>query len=55
MPRTLAPFLMTLLSLVLASIFVVMTTAFIAIPHTTGGTPGETRIAAGQNMAYHPT
>lgn len=55
MLRTLSPFLSKMLGVVLAAFFVVMTTAFVAVPLSTGGHPGETRIAAAGMAKYHPT
>jgi len=53
--RSPAPFLPTMLSVVLASLFLVMTTAFIMIPQTIGGHPGEGRIADASGAAFHAT
>ena len=55
MLRTLTPFLSTMLVVVLGTLFVVMTTAFIAIPQSIGGHPGEARTAGPWSKAYHPT
>ena len=49
------PFLVTMLSVVLSSLLVVMTAAFIVIPYVTGGHPGEARSAVTSGAKYHPT
>jgi hypothetical protein len=55
MLRTQTPFLATMLSVVLSTLFLVMTTAFIAIPYAMGGHPGESRVPATQSQPFHPT
>jgi len=55
MTRSLNPFIPTMLSVVLASLLVVMTTAFIMIPQVIGGHPGETGNAGAWSRTYHPT
>lgn len=55
MLRSPAPFLPTMLLVVLASLFVVMSTAFVSIPQAIGGHPGEARIAGASSMAFHAT
>jgi hypothetical protein len=54
MLRSLHPFVSTLLSIVVAVFFVVMTTAFISIPHSLGGHPGEVAVAPAVVPEYHP-
>jgi hypothetical protein len=44
-----------MLSVVLASLFVVMTTAFIMIPQVIGGHPGEAANVGAWSKTYHPT
>ncbi len=53
MTRSPPPFLATMLLVVLAALFVVMTTAFMVIPQVTGGHPGEVRTTA--STPYHAT
>ena len=48
-------FLPTMISVVLASLLVVMTTAFIMIPQVIGGHPGETGNGGAWSKTYHPT
>ncbi|MDO8310503.1 MAG: hypothetical protein Q7J42_01875 [Sulfuritalea sp.] len=55
MARSPNPFLPRMLSVVLASLFVVMTTAFIMIPQVIGGHPGEAGNAGAWSKTYHPT
>jgi hypothetical protein len=55
MLRTATPFLTTMLLAVLAPIFIVMATAFITIPHSLGGHPGEVRLASSSATTFHPT
>jgi len=50
-----AAFLPTMLSVVLASLLVVMTTAFIMIPQVIGGHPGEAGNGRAWSKTYHPT
>jgi len=44
-----------MLSVILASLFVVMTTAFIMIPQVIGGHPGEAGNTGTWTRTYHPT
>ena len=55
MLRTETPFLATMLAVLLATLFIVMTTAFIVIPYAMGGHPGEPRVPATQSRPFHPT
>ncbi len=55
MLRTQTPFLATMLAVVLSTLFLVMTTAFIVIPYAMGGHPGESRVPATQSQPFHPT
>lgn len=48
MSRILHPFAATLLSVVVGTLFVVMSVAFVSIPFSTGGHPGENVVAATQ-------
>lgn len=50
-----APFLRTMLLAVIAPIFIVMTTAFITIPYSLGGHPGEARLAGTSATPFHLT
>jgi hypothetical protein len=54
MLRSLHPFFSTLFSVVIAVFFVVMTTAFISIPHSLGGHPGEVAVVRTAVPEYHP-
>jgi len=53
MLRTAPSFLTNMLFAVLAPIFIVMATAFITIPYSLGGHPGEARIAHTSDMTFH--
>jgi hypothetical protein len=55
MLRTAPPFLTTMLFAVLAPVFIVMATAFVTIPYSLGGHPGEVRLAGSSTTAFHPT
>ncbi len=55
MTRSLIPFLSKMLLVVLGSIFVVMTTAFIMIPQVIGGHPGDAGSVGAWSKTYHPT
>ncbi len=55
MKHAAAPFFSTMLAVVLAALFIVMTIAFIVIPQVTGGHPGETNSGGAPSTKYHPT
>lgn len=55
MTRTCAPFLSSMLFAILAPLFIVLTTAFVAIPYSLGGHPGEVRLAQASASTYHPS
>jgi len=55
MSRTRAPFLSAMLLAVLAPLVIVMTTAFVTIPYSLGGHPGEVRLASASGTTYHPS
>lgn len=50
-----APFLTTLLFAVLGPLLIVMATAFLAIPWSLAGHPGETRVDTGSVRIFHLT
>lgn len=53
--RPLSHFSKSMLAVVLSSLFLVMSTAFIVIPQATSGHPGDIRGDGVQQQAYHPT
>jgi len=54
--NTQAPeFFSKMLLALLAPFFVVMAVAFVSIPQSLGGHPGEARVIGANSMAYHPT
>ena len=55
MPKSLATFIASFLPVVSGAFLVVMTTAFISIPHNLGGHPGEIVVAKATAPVYHPT
>ena len=55
MLRTETPFLPTMFAVVLSTLFLVMSTAFIVIPYAMGGHPGEPRVTSMQSGQFHPT
>ena len=55
MLRSPAPFLATLLAVVLSTLLLVMTAAFLVIPYAIGAHPGEGRIPGAPIAEYHPT
>jgi hypothetical protein len=55
MKHSSTPFFSTMLAVVLAALFFVMTIAFIVIPQVTGGHPGETNSGGAPSTKYHPT
>ena len=55
MLRLPVPLLSTLLAVVLSTLLLVMTTAFLVIPYAIGAHPGEARVADGPIASYHPT
>ncbi len=55
MLRTLTPFLTHMLFAVAAPLSIVIATAFVAVPYSLGGHPGETRPAGVSSTTYHPS
>jgi len=55
MKHSSTPFFSTMLAVVLAALFFVMTIAFIVIPQVTGGHPGEANSGGASSTKYHPT
>ena len=55
MLRNLDPFFSALLSVVLGTLLLVMSAAFITIPQDLGRHPGEKVITANATVDYHPT
>lgn len=50
-----APFLTSMLIAVLAPVFFVMATAFVTIPYSLGGHPGDARVPSQSLSVFHPT
>ena len=55
MLHTDTPFLPTMLAIMLSTLFLVMSTAFIVVPYVMGGHPGEPRVPSMQSGQFHPT
>ena len=55
MLRLPVPLLSTLLAVVLSTLLLVMTTAFLVIPYAIGAHPGEARIPGAPIAEYRPT
>ncbi len=53
MPRSLIPFVSTLLGVFLSALFIVMSTAFVVIPQITGGHPGESGVRGDTGIIFH--
>ena len=55
MLRTSSPFLPNMLFAVAAPLLIVVATAFVVIPYSLGGHPGEARPAGTAATTYHPS
>ncbi|MCK9379881.1 MAG: hypothetical protein M0P95_02305 [Sulfuritalea sp.] len=53
MRRTHAPFLSTMLFAVAAPLFIVIATAFVALPYSLSGHAGEAGLTAASSTTYH--
>ena len=55
MLRSPAPFFVTLFAVMLSTLLLVMTAAFLFIPYAVGAHPGEARIPGAPIASYHLT
>ena len=55
MLRSPAPFLVTLSAVVLSTLLTVLTVAFLVVPYSIGGHPGEPKSSGVSVAKFHPT
>jgi hypothetical protein len=55
MLRSPAPFLVTLSAVIISTLLIVLTMAFLVVPYSIGGHPGEARSGGASVAKFHPT